>query len=182
MPRLACSLALAIPLLWTGLLQAQVDSGPAAGSAAKPFKTVALAKDEDPREIDFISQRGDKPTIFLFVQADTFDRPIARFMRTLDQDLVKNRDDVNVIAKWLTDDVDKSKTYLPRARESLKLSQTTFTVFPGEKTGPDGWAVNGDARLTAVVVEKGKATASFGYRSVNETDVPSVIKKLAPKR
>jgi hypothetical protein len=143
---------------------------------------VALTKDEADKEIDFAAQRGDKPTVFVFVQADKWDRPVARFLRTLDQDLAKNREDVRIVAVWLTDDVEMSKTYLPKAREALKLSQTTFTVFPGDKSGPNGWAINGDAHLTAVVIEKTKVTASFGYRSVNEKDVPDVIKKLTLKK
>ncbi len=163
-------------------LQAQVDSGPAAGGEAKPVKAVGLAKDEKEKEVDFVAQRAGKPTVFLFIQADTFDRPVARFMRTLDQELAKDREDVHVVAVWLTDDVDKSKNYVPKVRESLKLAQTAYAVFPGEKSGPDGWAINGDAHLTAVVVEKGKIRASFGYRSVNETDAPAVIKKLEPKK
>jgi hypothetical protein len=178
-------LLLTLPvLLWlaAGFAAAQVDSGPAAGSEAKAVKAVALIKDEAEKERDFVAERGVKPTIFLFVQADKFDRPVARFMRTLDQNLNKNRDDVQVVAVWLTDDVDMSKKYVPRARESLKLAQTTYSVFPGDKSGPEGWGINGDAHLTAVIVEKGKVSGSFGYRSVNETDVPTVIKKLTPKK
>lgn len=163
-------------------LQAQVDSGPAAGGDAKPVKAIGLVKDEKEKEVDFVAQRAGKPTIFLFIQADTFDRPVARFLRTIDQELAKDREDVRIVAVWLTDDVDKSKTYVPKARESLKLAQTSYAVFPGEKSGPDGWAINGDAHVTAVVVEKGKISASFGFRSVNETDAPAVIKKLEPKK
>ncbi|CAN5199707.1 hypothetical protein BH10PLA2_BH10PLA2_33600 [soil metagenome] len=180
--RSTLSFSLALFLLASSTASAQVESGPQAGSDAKPVKAVALIKDEAEKEKDFVADRAGKPTIFLFVQADKFDRPVARFMRTLDQDLVKNRDDVQVVAVWLTDDVDMSKKYVPRARESLKLGQTTYSVFPGEKSGPDGWGINGDAHLTAVIVEKGKVTGSFGYRSVNETDVPAVIKKLKAKK
>ena len=182
--KIGCEFSLATMLfaLATSIAQAQVDSGPQPGSDAKPVKAVALIKNEAEKEKDFVAERAGKPTIFLFVQADTFDRPVARFMRTLDQDLSKNREDVQVVAVWLTEDVDKSKNYVPRARESLKLAQTTYSVFPGEKSGPDGWGINGDAHLTAVIVEKGKVSGSFGYRSVNETDVPAVIKKLAPKK
>jgi hypothetical protein len=171
-------------LLWlaVGFAAAQVESGPPSGSDAKAVKAVALIKDEAEKEKDFVAERAGKPTIFLFVKADTFDRPIARFMRTLDQDLSKNRNDVQVVAVWLTDDVDKSKQYVPRARESLKLTQTTYSVFPGDKSGPEGWGINGDAHLTAVIVEKGKVSGSFGYRSVNETDVPAIVKKLAAKK
>ena len=95
------------------------------------------------------------------MQADKWDRPVARFLRTLDQDLAKDREDVQIVAVWLTDNGEMSKTYVPKARDALKLSQTTFTVFPGDKSGPDGWAINGDAHLTAVVVEKGKVGRQF---------------------
>src|SRR5207302_1702303 len=115
-----------------------------------------------------------KPTIFVFVQADKWDRPVARFLRTLDQDLAKSRNDVQIVAVWLTDDVEQSKAYLPKAQDSLKLAQTTFAVYPGDKNGPAGWGVNPNAHLTAVVAENRKVTASFGYRSINETDVPPV--------
>ena len=164
------------------LLRAQVDSGPAAGSSVKPVKAVALTKDEADKEIDFVAQRAEKPTIYVFVQADKWDRPVARFLRVLDQDLNKNREDVHIDAVWLPEDEDMSKTSVPKARESWKLSQTTYAVFPGEKSGPDGWGLNSDAHLTAVVVEKGKVAASFGYRSVNEKDVPAVIAKLEAKK
>ncbi len=181
----ASRVLLSVPLLLclaAGFAPAQVESGPQVGSEAKAVKAVVLVKDEAEKEKDFVAERAGKPTVFLFVRADTFDRPVARFLRTLDQDLSKNRNDVQVVAVWLTDDVDMSKKYVPRARESLKLTQTTYSVFPGEKSGPDGWGINGDAHLTAVIVEKGKVSGSFGYRSVNETDVPAVIKKLMPKK
>ena len=40
------------------------------------------------------------------------------------------------------------------------------------------WAINPDAHLTAVVAHEGKVVKSFGYRSVNETDAPEVVKRL----
>ena len=108
--------SLALLLLVGSGVSAQVESGPLAGSEAKPVKAVALVKDEADKEKDFVAERAGKPTVFLFVQADKFDRPVVRFMRTLDQDLVKNREDVHVVAVWLTDDVDMSKKYVPRVR------------------------------------------------------------------
>jgi hypothetical protein len=163
-------------------LKAQTESGPAAGSKVEALKVAVATGDDTGKEIDFAVQRKDKPTIVVFVQADKWDRPLARFLRTLDQDLAKDRQDVHIVAVWLTDDVDKAKEYLPKAQQSLKLSQTTFTVHPGDKNGPRAWAINADAHLTAVLADSGKVTASFGYRSVNEEDVPAVLKKLKPKK
>jgi hypothetical protein len=177
-----------LPLFVCGLiylpctLKAQVESGPGAGSRVEPLKVAVVTGDDAGKEIDLTARRKEKPALFVFVQADKWDRPMARFLRTLDQELGKDRKDVSVVAVWLTDDVDKAREYLPRAQESLKLSQTTFTVYPGDRNGPKGWGINADAHLTVVVAERGKVTASLGYGSVNETEVPAVLKKLGPKK
>lgn len=165
-----------------GVVQAQVASGLAAGAKVEPLKVVIAAGENAGKETDVAEEQKGKPTAYVFVQADKWDRPVARFLRTLDVDLAKERTDVKIIAVWLTDDVMKSKDYLPKAQESLKLSQTTWSVYPGDKGGPAGWGINADAHLTAVVVQDNKVTASFGYRSVNETDVPAVIKELKPAK
>lgn len=164
------------------LVQAQVASGPTAGTNVEPLKVAIAVGDNVGKEVDVAADRKGKPSVFVFVQADKWDRPVARFLRTLDQDLAKDRTDVHVVAVWLTEDVMKSKDYLPKAQQSLKLTQTTWSVFPGNTGGPDGWGINTDAHLTAIVVQDGKVTASFGYRSVNETDVPAVIKELKPAK
>ena len=164
------------------VVQAQVASGPAAGTKVEPLKVVIAAGENVGKEIDIAEDRKGKPTVFVFVQADKWDRPVARFLRTLDVDLAKDRTEVKIIAVWLTDDVMKSRDYLPKAQESLKLSQTTWSVHPGDKGGPAGWGINVDAHLTAIVVQDNKVTASFGYRSINETDVPAVIKELKPAK
>lgn len=159
-------------------LVAQVESGPKAGSNLEPLKVVVATGNAVGQELDFTAERKEKSTIFAFVQAETWDRPVARFLSTLDQALAKDRVDVEIIAVWLTDDVAKSKEYLPIAQQSLKLLQTTLTVYPGDKGGPAGWMINTDAHITVVVVQEQKVTASVAFRSVNETDVPSVLKHL----
>lgn len=164
------------------VVQAQVASGPAAGTKVEPLKVVIAAGENVGKDTDVAEDRKGKPTVFVFVQADKWDRPVARFLRTLDVDLAKDRTEVKIIAVWLTGDVMKSRDYLPKAQESLKLSQTTWSVHPGDKGGPAGWGINVDAHLTAIVVQDNKVTASFGYRSINETDVPAVIKELKPAK
>jgi hypothetical protein len=175
------SLLLGGLLLAPGTLLAQVESGPSAGSKIEALKVVTATGDNAGKEADYAKERKDKPTIFVFVQADKWDRPTARFLRALDEALVKDYKDVQIVAVWLTDDVAKAKDYLPKAQESLKLSQTTFTVHPGEKSGPAGWGINADAHVTAVVAQDQKVTASFGFGSLNETDAPAVLKKLKQK-
>lgn len=159
----------------------QTRSGPDAGSKVESLKVFAATGEDAGNEVDYAARRTDKPTIYVFVQADKWDRPLGRFLKVLDQELAKDRQDVAVIAVWLTDDVEKSKEYLPRAQESIKLEQTVLAVYPGDKNGPPGWSINPGAHLTAIVVEGGQTVASLGYRSVNDLEVPNVLGKLKAK-
>jgi len=68
--------------------------------------------------------RKDKPTVYVFVQAEKWDRPMFRFIKTIDEKL---GDAGQVVAVWLTDDADKSKTYLPKI--STYFTNAALTVF-----------------------------------------------------
>ena len=52
------------------------------------------------------------------------------------------------------------------------------TTTRGRRPARDGWAINGDTHITAVVVHKGKVAKSFAYVSVNEKDVREVMAEL----
>jgi hypothetical protein len=166
---------------------AELKSGPEAGTAVTGFKTFAvtgeLAK-KPPEEIDYLAERKGKTTVFLFVAADHWQRPIARYLKTLDKSItdgIEGVEGVEAVAVWLTDDVQKSKDYLPLAQQSLSFGHTALTVFPGAKQGPEGWGLDTEAHLTTVIVRDGKTIASFGYRSTNETDVPAVLEAIKKK-
>lgn len=99
-------------------------------------------------------------------------------MKKLDDEVGK-LDGAAIVAIWLGDKAfDKHKEYLPRIAMSLKFSKTQLAAFDGQKSGPDGWGINGDTHLTAVVANKGKVAKSFAFTSVNETDVKAVIAEL----
>jgi hypothetical protein len=140
------------------------------------LKVHDVTGDSSGKELDYAADRNDRPTIYAFVRADAFDRPMARFLKKLDDALPK---DAYVVAVWLTHDADKTKDYLPLVEQSLKFKSTALTFFPGETSGPDGWGINADSRLTVVVADKGRVVGSFDYQSVNETNVPEVEKALA---
>src|SRR5262249_5861939 len=166
---LCAFLSLAVPAF-----AQDVTSGPAKGdkvSAVKVYDATGANKD---KEVDYAAERKDKPTVYLFIQADKFDRPMNRFMKELDKLVKKDFEDVYVVAVWLTDDKDKTKEFLPRVQQSVQYEATALTCFTGDKDGPKGWAINSDAHLTAVVANKQKVAATFGYRSINDTDVPAV--------
>jgi hypothetical protein len=154
-----------------------ISSGPKKGEAVPALKVFDATGPHTDKEVDYAAERKDKPTVYAFVQADQWDRPMARFLRQLDEAVQKHQD-AFVVAVWLTDDADKTKEYLPRAQQSLHLQATALTCFTGDKAGPKGWGLNADARLTVVVADKHRVAATFAYRSVNETDVPTVLDAL----
>ncbi len=160
---------------------AQVKSGPEADSRPEPLKVFVATGDDAGKDIDYQPQLKEKPSLVVFVQAASFTRPVARFLKALDDGLAEKRNDVSMIVVWLTDDVDKGKNYLPRAQQSLQLRQTVWTVFPGDASGPEGWGINSDADATAVVIEGGKVVASHADRSVNETSAAAVLKSYQPR-
>src|SRR5215207_1745490 len=127
------------------------DSGPAADSGVAALKVLTATGDDAGKEVDYAAARKDKPTLYVFVDSTHWDRPIARFLRALDEELGKRKDDAHMIIVWLTDDVEKAKEYLPRAQESLKLANSTFTIH-GTTGGPADWAINAD--VTAVAANK----------------------------
>jgi hypothetical protein len=149
-----------------------VPSGPDQGKNVPVFVATGPNKD---KEIDYAAERKQKPTIYLFIQADKWGRPMARFLRKLDQVLQKANDDAVLVAVWLTDDPERTKDYLPVAQEALLLQKTILACFTGDKAGLEEWNMNGDASLTAVVATKGNVASTIGYRSINETDAAAVL-------
>jgi hypothetical protein len=163
-----------------------ITSGPEIGKKVPALKVYAVTGAQEDKEIDYASERKDKPTIYLFVQADKWSRPMARFMKALEAKAQKESKEAYIVAIWLTEKPDATKEYLPRAQQSLQFEATALTCFAGDKAGPKGWGINADAHLTAVVANKGKVVVCFGYMSVNETDtakVQAALKKaLAVKK
>ncbi len=157
---------------------AEIASGPNAGTAIPALKVFAVTGDQQGKELDYAAERGTKPTIYIFVQHDRFDRPLARLLKALEKSAIDAGNDVSLVTVFLTSDEAKTKEHLPRIQMSLTFTANPLTVFPGATTGPDGWAVNTDAQLTALVVINGKVADAFGYRSANETVAPEIVDAL----
>jgi len=162
-------------LLAAAPVRADLESGPTVGEKVQPLKVYAVTGQVKQKSVDYSTHRKAKPTIYIFLQAKRFSRPMARFLRKLDE-TVQKTDGAYIVAVWLTDDKTKTKNYLPRADRSLKPEATAYTLYPNATVSPDGWGINSDADVTAVVANHGKVTAVFAYRSLNETDVPKVVK------
>lgn len=153
-------------------VHAEPPSGPAVGKKLAPLRVFAATGPQEGKELDYVAERGERLTVFVFIRE--WDRPVARFLKTLDSAVREESAQGTVVATWLTDEIEKTKSYLPLAQQSLKLEATPLTVFPGDRNGPNDWDLNPGARVTVVVARGAAARTSFGFGSINETDVPMV--------
>jgi hypothetical protein len=178
MPKPATLRPVAVVLLAALPALAGPQSGPKPGTPVEPLPVFAATGDQAGKTIDLAAERKERPTVYLFVQSEHWSRPLARFIKVLDQELADAPEGSSAVVVWLSDDAAKGKEYLPVAQNSLNLIRTPLTVFEGSRFGPNGWAVNVDAFLTAVVVKDGKVAGSFGYISADEGDVPTTLELL----
>jgi hypothetical protein len=175
MPRLLCGPALVMLSL---VARADVTSGPKVGDKVEDFKAFGVVGAIEGKEGSYVAERKGEPTVFVFVQQEHWDRPMARLLKTLDKDAKEANDKAAVVAVWLTEKPDAAKAYLPKAQMSLSFTNTSLGVFEGEKTGPNNWGINTDAHCTVVVTKDGKVVESIALQSVNETDAKKVVEAL----
>lgn len=166
-------MGMVLGFLWaTGSASADVSSGPKENEKAAPLKVFAVSGEPKDKEVDYVMLRQDQPTVYVFVSGKDFDRPMFRYLKKLEEDLGA---DGLMVAIWLTDDADQAKEYLGKITSYFNTA--ALTVF-GKAAGPDAWSINSEARLTAVIVHKGRVVKSFAYQSLNETDAPEVAQTL----
>lgn len=148
-------------------------SGPPAGEKVPALRVFAATGPQKDKELDYAAQRADRVTVYVLIS--DWDRPVARFLKTLDGAVKGESATGEVVAAWLTDDKEKTKNYLPLAQQSLKMENTSLVVSLSDKTGPDNWNINPNVRVTVVVASGGKVVQANGYDSINETDVRDVL-------
>jgi hypothetical protein len=156
---------------------ADFESGPAKGTTVPELKVFDATGPHIGSEVDYAADRNAKPTVYVFVTVEKWDRPVARFLRKLD-DEVQKRDGLHVVAVWLTDEPATTKDYLPRAQQSLQFKATTLTCYPVAKKTPDGWGINLEAGVTVVAAKDGKVVKSLAFRTATEQDVKAATDVL----
>ena len=164
---------LAAPLL----ADDDLTSGPKKGAKLPALKVYNCTGDDKEKTTDHVAARKDKVTLYYFINAEKFDRPMNQLLKKLDGKLADDFEGVTAVAVWLTDDEDKTKKFLPRVQMSVDYGQTTLAVHKGSE-GPKGWDINSDAHLTVIVAAKGKVAERFAYKSINDTEVRKIVKEL----
>jgi hypothetical protein len=170
------TLALSALISLTACAVADVSSGPKVGDKIPPLPVFAATGEFKDKTVDLAKERGDKPAVYVFVQAEHWGRPMFRFIKKLDEGIPEEVKDAAVVAVWLGEKPDDYKEYLPKI--SQYFSAAALTVFTGEKAGPKDWGINLDAHITVVVAAKGKVAAALGFQSVNDTDAPTIREAL----
>ena len=159
-------------------VHAEISFGPNVGTGVSPLKVFAATGDHAGKELDIAAERSKKPTIYIFVPHERFDRPLARLIKVLEKAAIDVGNDSSLVTVFLTADEAKTKEHLPRIQMSLQFTANPLVIFPSVTMSPEVWSVNTDAQFTAIVVNEGKVTASFGYRSANETVPPEILAAL----
>src|SRR5262245_45176764 len=86
-------------LFLTAVAWAQdVPSGPDRNKKVPPLKVFDATGPNKDKEVDYAAERKEKPTIYILIQADKWDRPMARFLRELDGALQKEDEDSSLVA------------------------------------------------------------------------------------
>jgi hypothetical protein len=172
------ALASILLLVCSSFAVADVESGPKAGAAVAPLKVFAITGAIEGKEVDYAKERKDEPTVYFFVNAEKFSRPMNKFMLAIDGKLADASDKAMSVIVWTGGDFEKNKEYMPKLQKAVSYSKSALTVFDGDANGPKDWGLNSAAHLTVVVTNAGKVVKSFAYESVNETDAKDVIEAL----
>lgn len=159
----------------------ELSSGPETGASVPALSVHVAAGPGAGAARDVAAERVDQATIFAFVQAAEFDRPMARLLKTIDDAITREgtpAPGAALVAVWLTDEPEKSKDYLPRAQQSLQTKATSWSVFDGPRQGPEAWSINDSAGITFVVARAGKVLVSRGFDSWEEADARKILRPL----
>src|SRR5437868_15446258 len=103
MKRLALLLVLPVLAVAAAARGQEVASGPEVGKAVPALKVFDATGPHKTKEVDYAQERKGKPTVYLFIQADKWDRPMARFVKELEKAVQKESAEALVVAVWLTD-------------------------------------------------------------------------------
>jgi len=172
--------ALAIFVAIASAAWAEVESGPKEGAKIAELKAHGVVGTGEGKEIDFAAERKDDVTVYCFVNAAKFDRPMNQFFKKLDAAL-PGVEKSAAIAVWVGGEKDKLTEYLPKVQKSVKYEQISLAVFDGDVSKLKDWNINESAHLTVVVAAKGKVIKTFAFETVNGTDakgVEEVLKKI----
>lgn len=160
-----------------------VSIGPDKGKPLPPLSITLAVGDAKGEKKDLAKLLDKEAGVILFVSSDKWDRPVARFLREVDQHLSKEATTKNTPARkayivWVTKDVKKATDYLPLVQQSIKLGPTQWAIFEGEVYDAKDWVLSGDLPLQFLLTKDGKVTQGTGLKSVQEDTIKKIPEYL----
>jgi hypothetical protein len=160
-----------------GESEAELVSGPPAGTAATAVMAYAPVGARAGEEYDAIASIGDGPGALLFIHELT--RNGLPVIRAIDQAAAElSLLGLHTSTLILSDDRTAMETKLKGVNGSLKLHNPIVLSLDGAD-GPGNYALNRKAVLTLVILDKGKVVRSTAFTDVNEKDSASVREWIA---
>jgi hypothetical protein len=171
----ALLLAMALP---TCLFAAdEVFSGPQVDEKLPAFKVRGVLDDNAGKEIDFVTQAGDKPIVLIFVH--DVNRQSISVVRVLSSYTVSRaKDGLATGVVWLDADPTEAENTLQRMKHALTPKAPTGISLDGRE-GPGSYGLNRNVQLTVLVAKGGKVTANFALVQPSlQVDMPKMLEAI----
>ncbi|HMO37350.1 MAG TPA: hypothetical protein PKA06_15030, partial [Gemmatales bacterium] len=170
-----------IILLFTSLVVASNDEipiGPEKGQPVPSLKVTQIHGEHAGKQLD-AKDLAAKGVIYVTIQKDHWDRPIARVLKLLDQEVSKlDKSKPTIFVIWISKDSEHAEEYLPKAQQSLKLQSTSWNHFHGEIYDATGWQLSSDGPLNIVYAKEDKVLWGCCFTSLQERHVYKVMSLL----
>jgi len=149
-------------------------SGPQVDEKLAPFKVRGVFDDDAGKELDFVTQAGDKPLVLIFVH--DLNRQAIGMVRVLSSYTVSRaKDDLHTGVVWLDADATEAENTLKRIKHALTPKAPTGISLDGRE-GPGAYGLNRNVQLTILVGKAGKVTANFILVQPSlQADLPKIL-------
>jgi hypothetical protein len=154
-----------------------VFSGPQVNEKLHAFKVRGVLDDNAGKEIDFVTQAGDKPIVLVFVH--DVNRQSISVVRVLSSYTVSRaKDGLATGVVWLDADPTEAEATLERIKHALTPKAPTGISLDGRE-GPGSYGLNRNVQLTVLVGKEGKVTANFALVQPSlQADVPKMLEAI----
>lgn len=127
-------------------------SGPQVGDVAAGFEVDLATGDDAGKKIDLLERWKDKPVLVLFWS--DVNRPSFGLVRLLDKYArLRQPEGLEVLLVRATENADEAKKHSKLLYDTYEI-KAPAGVTAGGKGGPEGYALNADAGLTVLLLDK----------------------------
>lgn len=154
-----------------------VFSGPQVDEKVPAFKVRGVFDEAAGKELDFVTQAGDKPLVLIFVH--DVNRQSISLVRVLSSYTVSRaKDGLQTGVIWLHEDATEAENILKRIKHALTPKAPTGISLDGRE-GPGAYGLNRNMQLTILVAKAGKVTANFALVQPSlQVDLPKILEEI----